>query len=153
MAAHDDDRGQAPAPWHHSTANVVGASVAALAVIGLVIWGISAMVGTDQPQDAPINFVNPSYASTTSARSTTSTVTTTRTPITSEVMGPPENSGSETSPSDTTSETTDTSTTTTSTWTSHELPTTRTHASESDDTATSRNRPRQNVTRTVYPGN
>lgn len=153
MAA--DDKCEEPsAPWHHSTANVVGASAAALAVLALVVWGASALGGSDAPQDAPTNFVSPTYSSTTSTPSTSttgSTLTTTQTPVTSEIAGPPD-----TSPSGTTSETSpseSTTSTTTSTWTSHELPTTRTRAPESgDESSTSRSRPRQNVTRTLYPG-
>jgi hypothetical protein len=152
VTAEDDD--QAPEqPWHHSTSAVAGASVAALGVIALLVWGVVSLTGSaDNPQEAPTQFVDPTFVSstpTTSTTTTTATITTTTGPvITSEIMGPPDTattSGSDTSsPSDTTS----TAPSTTGPSTTGELPTTRTHAG---DTSTSRPRLRTNVTRTLYP--
>lgn len=152
MTADDDDHGTPEQPWHHSTPAVLGASVAALAVIALVVWGVVALTGeADKPQDAPINFVDPTFSSTLTktTASTTPTITSTRPPLTSEIMGPADPSaGSSTPPSDSTSGSTTPSTS--PPWTSHELPTTR-ETENGDATTQTRNRPRTNVTRTLYP--
>lgn len=142
----DDDQGRPPeAPWHHSTPAVAGASAAALAVIGLVVWVAVALTGSGGPEDAPIDFVPPTYASTSvkTSKSTTTRTTTSRLPVTTEFGVPGESDTSTTSPSGTsgTSGTSETSTTESSTTTTTtESPTTTTY-----------HRPRTNVTRTLYP--
>ncbi len=148
----DDEEGQpAEAPWHHSTPAVAGASAAALAVIGLVVWAAIALTGSGGPQDAPIDFVPPSFASTTvkTSKSTTTRTTTSRIPVTTEFGLPGESDTSSTSPSETsgtstTSETSPTSTTTTTT-------TTESGSAGYEAPTTTHRRPRTNVTRTLYP--
>ena len=156
VTADDDDQGQPPeAPWHHSTPAVAGASAAALAVIGLVLWAAIALTSSGGPEDAPIDFVPPSYTSTSvkTSKSTTTRTTTSQLPVTTEFGLPGESDTTTTSPSETsgtsiTSETSPTSTTTTTT-------TTTTTQSGSADygeyPTTTRHRPRTNVTRTLYP--
>ncbi|MCV7109913.1 hypothetical protein A5761_29920 [Mycolicibacterium setense] len=148
----DEDEGQpAEAPWHHSTPAVAGASAAALAVIGLVVWAAIALTGSGGPEDAPIDFVPPSYASTTvkTSKSTTTRTTTSRLPLTTEFGLPGESDTSTTSPSETsgTSTTSETSTTTTTTTTT----TTESGSAGYEDPTTTYRRPRTNVTRTLYP--
>lgn len=148
----DDEQGQPPeAPWHHSTPAVAGASAAALAVIGLVVWVAVSLTGSGGPEDAPIDFVPPTYTSTSkTTKSTTTRTTTNRLPMTTEFGGPSDTSStsssetSETSTSETSPTSTTTTTTTTTTTESGnpgygEYPTTTYH------------RPRTNVTRTLYP--
>ncbi|WP_454231841.1 hypothetical protein [Mycolicibacterium fortuitum] len=77
----DDEQGQPPeAPWHHSTPAVAGASAAALAVIGLVVWVAVSLTGSGGPEDAPIDFVPPTYTSTSKTTKSTTTRTTTSPP-------------------------------------------------------------------------
>ncbi|WP_083267004.1 hypothetical protein [Mycolicibacterium porcinum] len=150
MTGDDDDQGQPEAPWHHSTPAVAGASAAALAVIGLVVWAAIALTGSGGPEDAPIDFVPPTFTSTTvkTTKSTTTRTTSSRLPITTEYGIPGESDTSTTSPSETsgtstTSETSPTSTTTTTTESSS--------AGYGEYPTTTRHRPRTNVTRTLYP--
>ncbi|MGV0811203.1 hypothetical protein ABQF34_04535 [Mycolicibacterium boenickei] len=152
MTGDDDDLGPPPeAPWHHSTPTVLGASVAALIAIGLVLWAAIALTSSSGPEDAPIDFVPPTYASTsakTSKSTTSQTFTTTRPLETTEFGLPGVSDTSGTSPSET-SGTSDTSTTETTPTTT---PTSTTESETEDDVSTTtRNRPRTNVTRTVYP--
>ncbi|WKG04225.1 hypothetical protein [Mycolicibacterium sp. HK-90] len=155
MTGDDDDQGQPPeAPWHHSTPAVLGASVAALVVIGLVLWAAITLTSSSEPEDAPIDFVPPTYASTsakTSKTTTTRTITTTRPLETTEfgLPGVPDPSGT-TSETSGTSGTSTTETTPTTTPTTTE-PTLTESETEDDEATTTRNRPRTNVTRTVYP--
>ncbi|MCV7387778.1 hypothetical protein [Mycolicibacterium porcinum] len=151
MTGDDDDQGQPEAPWHHSTPAVAGASAAALAVIGLVVWAAIALTGSGGPEDAPIDFVPPTFTSTTvkTTKSTTTRTTSSRLPITTEYGIPGESDTSTTSPSETsgtstTSETSPTSTTTTTT-------TESSSAGYGEYPTTTRHRPRTNVTRTLYP--
>ncbi|MBU8829713.1 hypothetical protein KL858_09605 [Mycolicibacterium goodii] len=151
VTADRDDQGQQPeAPWHHSTPAVLGASVAALAVIALAVWGVVALTsGADNPQQAPLDFVEPTYASTTSrtTSSTTSTITSTSPPETTEFGLPPEGADpSETLPSEGEETTSESSAPRTPPRTRSE-----TTDDDGDETSTSRNRPRTNVTRTLYP--
>ncbi|MGV0592319.1 hypothetical protein [Mycolicibacterium porcinum] len=152
MTGDDDDQGQPEAPWHHSTPAVAGASAAALAVIGLVVWAAIALTGSGGPEDAPIDFVPPTFTSTTvkTTKSTTTRTTSSRLPITTEYGIPGESDTSTTSPSETsgtstTSETSPTSTTTTTTTTESSS------AGYGEYPTTTRHRPRTNVTRTLYP--
>ncbi len=150
----DDDQGQPEAPWHHSTPAVAGASAAALAVIGLVLWAAIALTSSGGPEDAPIDFVPPSYASTsmktTKSTTTRTTTTTVSIPATTEfgLPGESETSGTTTSETDTsTSETSETTTTTTTTTTpSYSQP-----GAYGEYPTTTYHRPRTNVTRTLYP--
>lgn len=151
MTGDDDDQGQPEAPWHHSTPAVAGASAAALAVIGLVVWAAIALTGSGGPEDAPIDFVPPTFTSTTvkTTKSTTTRTTSSRLPITTEYGIPGESDTSTTSPSETsgtstTSETSPTSTITTTT-------TESSSAGYGEYPTTTRHRPRTNVTRTLYP--
>jgi cytoskeletal protein RodZ len=146
VTAEDDDQAREE-PWHHSTPAVAGASVVALGVIALLVWAVVSLTSNaDSPQEAPTQFVDPTFTSSTptgSTTTTTATITTTGPVITSEIVGPSDTattSGSDTSTS------TDTSSSGSST--RGELPTTRSHAG---DTGTSRPRVRTNVTRTLYP--
>ncbi|WP_235624035.1 hypothetical protein [Mycolicibacterium goodii] len=150
MTADREDDGRAPeAPWHHSTPAVLGASVAALAVIALVVWGVVALTSNaDNPQQAPIDFVEPSFASTTSrtTSSTTSTITSTSPPETTEFGLPPEGTDPSASLPPEGEESTSESTA------PRTPPRTRSETDDEDDeTPTTRNRPRTNVTRTLYP--
>lgn len=84
----DNDRGPAPEqPWHNSTPALLGASVAALAVIALAVWGVVTLTSNaDKPEDAPLEFVEPMYRSTTTTTTatTTATITSTSPPVTTE---------------------------------------------------------------------
>ena len=144
----DDDQGQPPeAPWHHSTPAVAGASAAALAVIGLVLWAAISLTSSSGPEDAPIDFVPPTYTSTSmkTTKSTTTRTTSSSLPVTTE-FGLPGESETTTTTSDT-SETSPTSTTTTTTTTTTES----SSAGYGEYPTTTRHRPRTNATRTLYP--
>ncbi|MGV0772006.1 hypothetical protein [Mycobacterium syngnathidarum] len=148
MTGDDDDQGQPPeAPWHHSTPAVAGASAAALAVIGLVLWAAISLTSSSGPEDAPIDFVPPTYTSTSmkTTKSTTTRTTSSSLPVTTE-FGLPGESETTTTTSDT-SETSPTSTTTTTTTTTTES----SSAGYGEYPTTTRHRPRTNVTRTLYP--
>lgn len=151
----DDDQGQPPeAPWHHSTPAVAGASAAALAVIGLVLWAAISLTSSSGPEDAPIDFVPPTYTSTSmkTTKSTTTRTTSSSLPVTTEFGLPGESettttTSSDTSETSTTTETSPTSTTTTTTTTTTES----SSAGYGEYPTTTRHRPRTNVTRTLYP--
>jgi hypothetical protein len=145
----DDRDGQesdATPPWHNSTPKLLGASLAGLAAIALIVAGVTALMRqADAPADAPVDFVDPTFASSQtsdSAASSTSTVTTTQSIQTTEINpGDPAltpsgsaSSGSETPGSESTSP---------------ESRTPRTR--RSDGPSTTRSRPRLNETRTLYP--
>ncbi|MCV7416877.1 hypothetical protein [Mycolicibacterium litorale] len=148
--AHSGREADAPAPWHHSTAKVLGASVAAIAALALIVTGVmfvSRKAG--ETPEAPLNFVDPTFSSMTSEATTEPTTATTTTrispPLTTDLDLPPEMATS-TPPSETTS--------------SGERPSTRKseESEESDERedesaapTTTRNRPRLNETRTLYP--
>jgi cytoskeletal protein RodZ len=141
----DDDRdGQDPAepPWHESTSKLLGASVAGLAAIALVVWGVTAL-SREEPDNTPADFVDSTYSSvptSDSTTSTTSTITTTRSIQTTEInpvdpaLTPPPTSTSAPESSSTRSR----------------AP--RTRETEDEDATTTRSRPRLNQTRTLYPG-
>jgi hypothetical protein len=136
-----------PTPWHNSTLAVVGASAAGIAVIGVLVGAVMFMSGGDEPADAPLNFVDPSFSETaaesaSSATTTTPTITSTPQISTTEINGPP--GPSTTSGSSDTSSSSETSSPTF----------TRPRPREFDETPggpTSR-RPRFNITRTLGPG-
>ena len=144
----DDDRdGRGPdagPPWHDSTSKLLGASVAGLAAIALIVFGaIGLSRSVNEPEDAPAGFVDSSFSNSRTADSTTSTtsaITTTR-PIQTTEINPgdpaltPPTSATE-SPS-----------------TRSRAPRTRETREEDDDEAsTTRSRPRLNQTRTLSPG-
>ncbi len=131
-------------PWHNRTSTLLGASIAAIALIAVLITSASWVSRQfNEPEQAPLNFVDPSF-STTEATSetptTTGTITSTSPPMTTDInpeSTPPTTSGSETSGSETPGV----------------PPSTRAPRTRDDDTDTSttRKRPRTNVTRTLYP--
>ena len=136
-------------PWHNSTRAVVGASAAGIAVVGVLIAAVMFMSGGDQPTDAPLNFVDPSFSETapesaSSATTTTPTITSTPRISTTEINAPPA--------PPTTSGSSNTSTTPSES--SSSAPFTRPRQREADENPggpTSR-RPRFNITRTLGPG-
>lgn len=77
--------------WHNQTSTLLGASVAALAVIAVLIGLISYVVGQfSEPEQAPLYYVPPSSSATatksgTSASTTTGTITSTSPPVTSDI--------------------------------------------------------------------
>jgi transglutaminase-like putative cysteine protease len=142
-------------PWHNSTLAVVGASAAGIAVIGVLVGAVMFMSGGDEPADAPLNFVDPSFSETaaesaSSVTTTTPTITSTPQISTTEINGPPEPSTTSGS-SDTSSSGSESSRTSSES----SSPTfTRPPPREFDETPggpTSR-RPRFNITRTLGPG-
>jgi hypothetical protein len=137
----DDDRrgGSAVEPaWHNRTSTLAGASVAALLVLGLLYFLISTVVReVDEPTPVQQYFLDPttsgsaSYGTTTST--TSQTITSTSPPVTSDINDP-------------------NATTTSSTDTSETSPTRgRPPRTRDDDPTSSRQRPRLNETRTLYP--
>jgi hypothetical protein len=143
---YDDEQSPSPAPWYNRTPAVLGASVAGLAVIGILIAAVTFVSGqSNEPGNAPLNFVEPSFSATATGSSsiptTTATITSTSPPVTTDIDGP----SSTTSSSSDTSSSTDTPTRTA--WTK---PYTPPSGDESAPTTTRRG-PRTNVTRTLYP--
>ncbi|PRC43019.1 hypothetical protein C6A85_000000107515 [Mycobacterium sp. ITM-2017-0098] len=143
----DDASSEEPhVPWHNQTSTLLGASVAALAAIAVLVGLISYVAGQfDEPEQAPLYYVPPSSSATstrsgTSASTTTGTITSTSPPITSDInpdATPSSTSGSATTPSTQPPRTRE--------------PSTRTQDDDGEP-ETTRNRPRTNVTRTLYPG-
>ena len=95
-------------PWHNSTRALLGASAVGVVVIAVLVAAVMYVSGGDEPTDAPLNFVDPSFSATASesapATTTTQTVTSTPKISTTEINGPPgpstpssSTSGSETS--------------------------------------------------------
>jgi hypothetical protein len=144
VAGRDNDnaRQNSPQPWHNRTPAVVGASVVALAVIGVLIVVATAVSRQfSEPEQAPLNFVEPTYSATATQSAatptTTQTITSTSPPETTDIDGPPTPSTSTTSGSETSSDES----------------TTRRSDDENDDrpSRTTRRGPRTNVTRTFNP--
>ncbi len=133
----DDDADRAP--WHNRPSTLLAASVGALAAIALVIGTASWMSREiNEPEQAPLDFVDPSFSATgtppASAPTTTGTITSTSPPMTTDIN--PESTPPTTSDSET----------------SRPPPSTRPPRTREDDqTSTTRKRPRTNVTRTLYP--
>ncbi|BDX34695.1 hypothetical protein TUM20985_52420 [Mycobacterium antarcticum] len=129
--------------WHERTSTVVGASAAALAAVGLLWLVISWMAGgSDDPGPAQY-YLEPSVSGSSTAPSTTTTstetITSTSPPVTTDI-----------NPGDTTT-TSSTDTTSTSTSPGETTPP-RTRRSTTDgDGSSTRQRPRLNETRTLYP--
>lgn len=141
----DSDDGRDPPyeqPWHNRTPALIGASALGLVAIGFVILAATyAIREFNKPEQAPTNFVEPSFsssqtASATSPATTTATITTTSPPQTTD-LSPGE------TPSSSTSSSSDTA--------SSETTTRRSRDDEDSGTSTTRNRPRTNITRTVQP--
>ena len=79
---YDDDDGQ---PWHNRTSTLLGASVLAILVITILIVAATALARQfDEPEQAPLDFVAPTYSATNSesaaASTTTQTITSTSPP-------------------------------------------------------------------------
>ena len=148
MAGRDaDDYNDEETPWYNRTPAVIGASVAGLGVIAILIAAVTFVSGQfNEPEQAPQNFVDPSFSATAtrslSTTTTTATITSTSPPVTTDIDGP---SSTTSSSSDTSS--TDTTTTTHTAWTK---PYTPPSGAEPSPTTTQRG-PRTNVTRTLYP--
>lgn len=150
--ARDDDehsgrQADASTPWHHSTGKVLGASIAGIAAIGLVVTGVMfASRAGDSPQ-APTNFVDPSFSSMTSRSGSATASTTTRIspPLTTDLDLPPESAPPPPPPPPAS----ETSTTRGRSRTQEEE--SEESGEESSPRTTTRNRPRLNETRTLYP--
>ncbi|WP_333889963.1 hypothetical protein [Mycolicibacterium gadium] len=136
----DDDDGQ---PWHNRTSTLLGASVLAILVIGILIVAATALARQfGETEEAPLDFVTPSFSATASLSTdttTTQTITSTSPPETTDIDGP---STTPTSSSETTS----------SSESSTRRPTTRNDdEDEGPTTRTTRRTPRTNITRTLNP--
>ncbi|MFI5506672.1 hypothetical protein ACIA48_04330 [Mycobacterium sp. NPDC051804] len=144
----EDDDGQ---PWHNRTSTVVGASVLAILVIGILIVAATALARQfGETEEAPIDFVTPSFSATASHSAdttTTQTITSTSPPETTDIDGP------STSPTSPTSPTSSSATTSSSTETPTRRPTTGNDDDEDEGptTRTTRRTPRTNITRTFNP--
>jgi len=145
---YDDEQLSSATPWYNRTPALVGASVAGLAVIGILIAAVTFVSHHfNEPDQAPLNFVEPSFSATAthslSTPTTTATITSTSPPVTIDIDAP----SSTTSSSPDTSSGTDTSTPSGTAWT---RPHTSASGAESPPSTTRRG-PRTNVTRTLYP--
>jgi hypothetical protein len=141
----DYDDEESPTPWYNRTPNVIGASVAGLAVIGILIAAVTFVARQfDEPAQAPQNFVDPTFSATATQSSatptTTATITSTSPPVTTDIDAP----------SSTTSSSTDTSSSSSGPSTSTRITQSRPTHDESEPSTTRRG-PRTNVTRTLYP--
>ena len=134
-------------PWYNRTPNVIGASVAGLAAIGILIAAVTFVARQfNEPDQAPLDYVDPTFSATashTSTPTTTATITSTSPPVTTDINGP--SSSTTSSPSDTSS--TDTTSTTHTAWTQPYTP----PSGEESEPSTKRRGPLTNVTRTLYP--
>ena len=87
------DSDDAPKPaWHNRPSTLLGVSAAALALLALLIGAISYVTGqANEPEPAPIDFVDPTYSVTDSSTpnsgspATTETITSTSPPSVSHV--------------------------------------------------------------------
>jgi hypothetical protein len=141
--ADHDDYDDEQTPWYNRTPNVIGASVAGLAVIGILIAAVTFVAGQfNEPTQAPLNFVEPSFSATATGSSTpttTQTITSTSPPVTTDIDAP---SATTSSSSDTSSS----SEPSTSTRVTNSRP-----SNDGSTPSTTRRGPRTNVTRTLYP--
>jgi hypothetical protein len=140
----DEFGGDEPSePWHNSTRAVVGASIAGVAVLGVIIAAILHLTRQDDSTNAPLEFVDPSFSATasTSATSTTAETITSTAPLsTTEIngpSGPPTTSGS--------------SGTSTSGSESSSPPTVRPRQTDQNSPTSRDRRPRFNITRSFAP--
>ncbi|BBY27704.1 hypothetical protein [Mycolicibacterium sediminis] len=138
----DDPREPA---WHERTSTLLGASVGAVAVLGVLYLLISSLLtGSDDPDPAGQYFLEPtattSRFSTSGSESTTTTqtITSTSPPATTDINDP-------NAPTSTTSgtETTDSD--------FGDTPTSRSSRSTTGEDGPTSRRPRFNETRTLYP--
>ena len=68
----NERRNSSPQPWHNRTPALLGVSVLALAVIGLLIVVATAVAGQfGEPEEAPLDFVEPTYSATATQSATT----------------------------------------------------------------------------------
>lgn len=139
-----DDDTRPEQPWHNRTSTLLGASIAAIALIAVLITSASWVSRQfNEPEQAPLNFVDPTFSTTEDTSmtpTTTGTITSTSPPMTTDInpeSTPPTTSGSETSGTDTSGPPRST-----------RAPRTR---EDDADATTTRKRPRTNVTRTLYP--
>src|SRR6476619_2209045 len=131
---YDDEQSSSATPWYNRTPALVGASVAGLAVIGILIAAVTFVARQfGEPDQAPLNYVDPTFSATASHSSP---------PTTTDINGP---SSTTSSSSDTSS--TDTTSTTHTAWTQPYTP----PSGEQSEPSTTRRGPRTNVTRTLYP--
>jgi hypothetical protein len=142
-----DDNGDEETPWYNRTPNVIGASVAGIAAIGIIIAAVTFVSRQfSEPEQAPLNFVTPSFsasASHSSTPTTTATITSTSPPVTTDINGP----SSTTSSSDTSGSSSTDSSGPNTAWTRPYTP----PSGEESAPSTTRRGPRTNVTRTLYP--
>jgi len=141
----DDTQREPPhVPWHNRTSAVLGASLAGLAAIGILVVSINYVVReVNQPVQAPINYVGPAFTSTASRSSTsttTATITSTSPPVTTDI-----------NPDLTPSSTPETSKSSSRNPNSRPPRTREPDGGDATTTRTTRNRPRTNVTRTLNP--
>jgi len=145
MARQDpDDYDDEQTPWYNRTPNVVGASVAGLAVISVLIAAVTYVTGqSNEPSQAPLYYVEPSFSATAtrsaSTPTTTATITSTSPPVTTDINGP-------TSTPPSSSDTSSSSEPSTSTRVTQSRP-----SNDESVPRTTRRGPRTNVTRTLYP--
>ena len=142
----DYDDQSSDTPWYNRTPTVIGASVAGIAAVAIMIAAVTFVARQfSEPEQAPLNFVDPTFTATASHSSTsttTATITSTSPPVTTDINGP---SSTTSSSSDTS--TTDTTSTTRTAWTQPYTP----PGGEESSPPTTRRGPRTNVTRTLYP--
>jgi hypothetical protein len=136
----DNDDERSPAPWYNRTPNVIGASVAGLAVLGILIAAVTFVSGQfNEPVQAPLDFVEPTFSATATGSSstptTTATITSTSPPVTTDIDTPTSTTSSS-----------DTSSSDTSTRITQSRP-----SNDGSGPSTTRRGPRTNVTRTLYP--
>ncbi len=145
----DEFGGDEPSvPWHNSTRAVVGASAAGVAVIGVLVAAVMFASGGDDPTDAPLNFVDPSFSETSaesasSVTTTTPTITSTPKVSTTEINGPP---------TPTTSGSSDTSSSGSESSSSPSFTRPRQRQDDESPGGPTSRRPRFNITRTLGPG-
>ncbi len=141
MTGSDDSKDVEPA-WHERTSTLLGASVAAVIVLGILFLGVSCVSREfNDPPPASQYFVEPSTSGSsgrpTSGDSTTpETITSTSPPVTTDI-----------NPGDPTSTTSGTETTTSDSSSFSRTP----RPTRDDDGSSTRQRPRLNETRTLYP--
>jgi hypothetical protein len=138
-----DEQTSSSSPWYNRTPAVVGASVAGVAAIGILITAVTYVSGQfNEPVQAPLNFVEPSFSATateSSTPTTTATITSTSPPVTTDINGP-------TSTPPSSSDTSSSSEPSTSTRVTQSRP-----SNDESVPRTTRRGPRTNVTRTLYP--
>ncbi|TFV59090.1 hypothetical protein E4P42_08995 [Mycobacterium sp. PS03-16] len=152
--AHDEDdhSGAEPdaASWHNSTPKLLAASVAGLAAIGLAVTGVTVLArDADEPPQAPSTFVDTD----TTARTQTTSVSEAASPTLTTRINPPQTTDIDLPPSELPPPPHPTEST------SGEPPRTTDEDAAEDERdeestpRTTRNRPRLNETRTLYPRN